>query len=574
MGGEIGSNSAPQPNLEILPKPAGADTVINLDFLLKADPNNLYPFVIVLPSTKLFVVLAGRTYPLEGSAVPLPQHFSYTDPLQIFICGGSTNGAGDAIDNCVTIAPEAANSTWTLKRMPSKCVMPNLVSLPDGTVFIVNGATQGYAGFSLANNPNLNTVLYNPTWPLGSRFSILNNTIVARMYHSETNNPDGTVKYPEEFRVEVYIPPYSNQGLTPPNFTFTSNNWAYGSTNTIPNVKFFQGPISKLKVSLVSATLSTHGNAMGARTIFPQFSCPGTICMGYGYFPVTLYNALTCCLYPTGTVYSAHYISDRFLLDKTIDLVNEAASSLRLAQESKLEALDCEIMTLQIKLESLKKETDVLSVERRGKLEMELMAKRQQADELTTLWQTGASCKVFMRPIGDIIFGTAFFAGGQVLLFAFSVTICNAIKHYINELFFFSLRRLQSRCEVKDPFLAPSAGDYEEDTSSERYPNPPPLPGYPSSNGSIGDSTVFPAAGVWLWLQEMGHCSKKDLMTSASGYYVSVLTIENSRTALSQAAAKMAPPPHIILVRIQREPCYGLELVICAGQATEQCRAY
>jgi hypothetical protein len=42
-------------------------------------------------------------------------------------------------------------------------------------------------------------------------------------------------------------------------------------------------------------------------------------------------------------------------------------------------------------------------------------------------------------PIGDIIFGTAFFAGGQVLLFAFSVTICDAIKHYIDGLFFFTL---------------------------------------------------------------------------------------------------------------------------------------
>lgn len=42
-------------------------------------------------------------------------------------------------------------------------------------------------------------------------------------------------------------------------------------------------------------------------------------------------------------------------------------------------------------------------------------------------------------PIGDIIFGTAFYAGGQVLLFAFSVTICDAIKHYIDGLFFFTL---------------------------------------------------------------------------------------------------------------------------------------
>lgn len=42
-------------------------------------------------------------------------------------------------------------------------------------------------------------------------------------------------------------------------------------------------------------------------------------------------------------------------------------------------------------------------------------------------------------PIGDIVFGTAFYAIAQVLLFAFSVTICTAIKHYLDGLFFFTL---------------------------------------------------------------------------------------------------------------------------------------
>jgi hypothetical protein len=47
-------------------------------------------------------------------------------------------------------------------------------------------------------------------------------------------------------------------------------------------------------------------------------------------------------------------------------------------------------------------------------------------------------------PIGDILFGTAFFVIAQVLLFAFSVTICDAIKHYIDGLFFFTLCMLLS----------------------------------------------------------------------------------------------------------------------------------
>lgn len=178
-----------------------------------------------------------------GTAVPLPQFAPYTDPLEILICGGSTIGAGFALDNCVTIAPEAPNATWTLERMvsltflllikrrfqasfffkPSKRVMPCIASLPDGTFLILNGALQGVAGFGLASDPNLGALLYDPTQPVGSRMSVLNNTIVARLYHSEatllpdgrvlvsgsdpqTDFPNGTVRYPEEYRIEVTSP--------------------------------------------------------------------------------------------------------------------------------------------------------------------------------------------------------------------------------------------------------------------------------------------------------------------------------------------------------------------------------
>ncbi|EIN06337.1 P-loop containing nucleoside triphosphate hydrolase protein [Punctularia strigosozonata HHB-11173 SS5] len=92
----------------------------------------------------------------------------------------------------------------------------------------------------------------------------------------------------------------------------------------------------------------------------------------------------------TAAVYAARYISDRFLPDKAIDLVDEAASALRLAQESKpdeLEALDREIITLQIELESLKNESDVFSNERREKVEKDLHEKKEAAARLTQLWQ-------------------------------------------------------------------------------------------------------------------------------------------------------------------------------------------
>lgn len=82
-------------------------------------------------------------------------------------------------------------------------------------------------------------------------------------------------------------------------------------------------------------------------------------------------------------------------------MVDEAASSLRLAQESKpdeLEALDREIMTLQIELESLKNESDVFSVERRLKVEEDLKAKKEDAAKLTSVWQAGG-CLLFQTLI-------------------------------------------------------------------------------------------------------------------------------------------------------------------------------
>lgn len=87
---------------------------------------------------------------------------------------------------------------------------------------------------------------------------------------------------------------------------------------------------------------------------------------------------------------SNRYITDRFLPDKAIDLMDEAASSLRLQQESKPEdimRLDQKIMTIQIELESLRKETDIASRERRKKLEDDLKSHQEEAATLTERWQ-------------------------------------------------------------------------------------------------------------------------------------------------------------------------------------------
>ena len=68
---------------------------------------------------------------------------------------------------------------------PDKVSRLSQASLPDGTFLIANGAQQGVAGFGLAEDPNLTALLYDPSQPIGQRISILNTTIVARLYHSE-----------------------------------------------------------------------------------------------------------------------------------------------------------------------------------------------------------------------------------------------------------------------------------------------------------------------------------------------------------------------------------------------------
>ncbi|MEM7237660.1 MAG: ATP-dependent chaperone ClpB [Pseudomonadota bacterium] len=87
---------------------------------------------------------------------------------------------------------------------------------------------------------------------------------------------------------------------------------------------------------------------------------------------------------------SNRYITDRFLPDKAIDLMDEAASRLRMEVDSKpeeLDALDRDILQKQIEAEALKKETDDASKDRLEKLEAELAGLEEESAALTARWQ-------------------------------------------------------------------------------------------------------------------------------------------------------------------------------------------
>ncbi|KAJ3318084.1 hypothetical protein HDU76_000940, partial [Blyttiomyces sp. JEL0837] len=312
IGGETNSNGNNQPNVEILP--ATGTPPITLPLLVNTNPFNLYPHVFTLPSGKVFMAAhnqaqvldpntwqtlitlptlpgaafsttgdpngsGGRTYPMSGTALLLPFSPPYTNPATVLICGGSLGAGGYATDNCVSIQPEVTGATWTIERMPYKRVMPNMVHLPDGTILVLNGCQFGVAGFGLGQNPTLTAILYDPTKPVNSRFSILGSTIVARMYHSEalllhdgrvlvsgSDPQEAEQGYPEEYRIEVYVPPYLTSGLPRPTFTITSGTDVnFGGqisfTANLPS----GGPI---RVSLISPGVNTHGNTMGTRFIW------------------------------------------------------------------------------------------------------------------------------------------------------------------------------------------------------------------------------------------------------------------------------------------------------------------
>ena len=91
---------------------------------------------------------------------------------------------------------------------------------------------------------------------------------------------------------------------------------------------------------------------------------------------------------------SNRYITDRFLPDKAIDLMDEAASRLRMQVDSKpeeLDELDRRIIQMKIEREALKKETDRSSQDRLEKLEIDLAALEEEAAALTARWQSEKS---------------------------------------------------------------------------------------------------------------------------------------------------------------------------------------
>lgn len=103
---------------------------------------------------------------------------------------------------------------------------------------------------------------------------------------------------------------------------------------------------------------------------------------------------------------SHRYITDRFLPDKAIDLIDEAASRLKMQIDSKPQALDeidREVMQLEIEREALKKEKDDASKERLRELEDQLANLKEKSAELATRWQSERESITAVRALKEQI---------------------------------------------------------------------------------------------------------------------------------------------------------------------------
>ena len=103
---------------------------------------------------------------------------------------------------------------------------------------------------------------------------------------------------------------------------------------------------------------------------------------------------------------SDRYITDRFLPDKAIDLIDEAASRIRTQIDSKpteLDAIDRQVMQLEIEREALKKEKDKASKERLKDLEKELANLKEESTQLTTRWESEKEAIQEVREIREEI---------------------------------------------------------------------------------------------------------------------------------------------------------------------------
>jgi hypothetical protein len=173
--------------------------------------------------------------------------------------------------------------------MPEGRGMVEGTLLPDGTIVWLNGGNRGAQGFGLMKDPSLEALMYDPSKPLGQRFTTLASSTIPRLYHSvalllldgtlmDTGSnpvempkltPDAQDHFVTDFRVEQYVPPYlqgENANRRPTNIVISSHviNADGSKFDVTCNAP---ANAQKVKVVLYHGGFVTHSVHMGHRML-------------------------------------------------------------------------------------------------------------------------------------------------------------------------------------------------------------------------------------------------------------------------------------------------------------------
>jgi hypothetical protein len=321
-----------QPNYEFYPKGGpSTTTLLPLHILSETDDDSkyLYPFVHLNVDGNLFVFSNNRAIlfdyksgsvvrryptigdgsprnnPNAGSSVLLPLKPNATE-AEVLICGGAPASSNDAVDKrrqfppalrtCgrIKITDSDPTAAWVMEDMPSPRVMGDMILLPNAEVLIINGATDGIAGWESAKTFNPTPVIYRPDLPVGSRFEVQRPAGAPRprMYHASAvllrdgrvllggSNPHekyvfSGVKFPTELSLEAFSPDYldaSNDERRPnivdSSLTGAPVNVNYGDQLTLPFRVAVRDPV--VSVTMVAPSFTTHAYAQNQRLLFLQ----------------------------------------------------------------------------------------------------------------------------------------------------------------------------------------------------------------------------------------------------------------------------------------------------------------
>jgi hypothetical protein len=120
----------------------------------------------------------------------------------------------------------------------------------------------------------LNALLYDPAKDVNTRFSVMANTSVARLYHSEAILlADGRVMVSGSDPQDgdgVHSEEYFLSGLPQPTFNLSNTDWGYGESVTFNITSNSMASTNEIKISLLGAVVSTHANSIGQRNYLPR----------------------------------------------------------------------------------------------------------------------------------------------------------------------------------------------------------------------------------------------------------------------------------------------------------------